>query len=97
MDFNHSSASKDMAKRVSKFVHEHILPLETSLLNESQHGNPDWQQWSVDPRIETLKEKAKAEGLWNLFLPGISGLTNADYAPIADLTGMSLIAPEVFN
>lgn len=97
MDFNQSAKSKEVAARAKKFMHEQILPLESELLNESQHGNPDWQSWTVDPRIEALKDKAKGEGLWNLFLPAISSLTNADYAPIAEITGHSLIAPEIFN
>ncbi|MCW3125179.1 MAG: acyl-CoA dehydrogenase [Bacteroidetes bacterium] len=97
MDFNQSSTSKEIAGRVRKFLDEHILPLESSLLHESQQGNPDWRSWQLDPRIEALKAKAKAEGLWNLFLPGVGGLSNTDYAPIAELTGLSLIAPEIFN
>jgi acyl-CoA dehydrogenase len=76
---------------------EHVLPLESSLLHEPQQGDPDWRSWQLDPRIEALKTKAKAEGLWNLFLPGVGGLSNTDYAPIAELTGLSLIAPEIFN
>ena len=97
MDFNQSSKSKEVSIRVSEFIHHHILPLESSLLHDSQHGDPDWQRWTVDPRIEALKAKAKAEGLWNLFLPGVGGLSNSDYAPIAELMGQSLIAPEIFN
>jgi alkylation response protein AidB-like acyl-CoA dehydrogenase len=97
MDFNQSPVSKDMAARVGGFMREHILPLETALLHDSQHGNPDWQSWQVDPRMEALKAKAKADGLWNLFLPGVGGLSNTDYAPIAELMGHSLIAPEIFN
>jgi acyl-CoA dehydrogenase len=97
MNFSPSPASKDMAARVKKFIHDHILPLETELLHDPQHFNPDWHSWKVDPRIESLKGKAKADGLWNLFLPGIGGLSNTDYAPIAELTGASLIAPEIFN
>ena len=97
MDFNQSSKSKEVSVPVSNFIHQHILPLESSLLHDSQHGDPDWQRWTVDPRIEALKAKAKAEGLWNLFLPGVGGLSNSDYAPIAELMGQSLIAPEIFN
>ena len=97
MDFEPSPKSKEVASRVKKFMHEHILPLEAALLHDSQHGNPDWQQWTIDPRIEALKAKAKADGLWNLFLPAISGLSNTDYATIAEITGHSLIAPEIFN
>jgi acyl-CoA dehydrogenase len=97
MDFNQSPKSKEVAARLKKFMHDHILPLEAALLHDPQHGNPDWHSWTVDPRIEDLKAKAKADGLWNLFLPGIGGLNNSDYAPIAELMGHSLIAPEIFN
>lgn len=47
--------------------------------------------------MEELKEKAKKEGLWNLFLPSVSGLTQCEYAQICEITGMSPLAPEVFN
>jgi hypothetical protein len=97
MDFNQSSTSREVASRVQKFMTEHVLPLESSLLHEPQQGDPNWQNWQIDPRIEALKAKAKAEGLWNLFLPGVGGLSNTDYAPIAELMGLSLIAPEIFN
>lgn len=97
MDFNQSSASREVASHVQNFMTEHVLPLESSLLQEPQQGNPDWHSWQLDQRIEALKAKAKAEGLWNLFLPGVGGLSNIDYAPIAELTGLSLIAPEIFN
>jgi alkylation response protein AidB-like acyl-CoA dehydrogenase len=97
MDFTQSSTSREVTARVKKFMDQDILPLESALLHEPQQGNPDWHSWQVDPRIESLKAKAKAEGLWNLFLPGVGGLNNVDYAPIAELTGHSLIAPEIFN
>jgi alkylation response protein AidB-like acyl-CoA dehydrogenase len=97
MDFHHSTVSKEVTAPRAKFMQEHIMPLESSMLGESQHGNPDWRSWQVDPRIEALKDKAKADGLWNFFLPGVGGLSNVDYAPVAELTGHSLIAPEVFN
>lgn len=97
MDFNQSTLSKEVATRVRKFMDEHILPLESSLLCDPQQGNPDWQNWTLDLRIEALKTKAKADGLWNLFLPGVGGLNNSDYAPIAEIMGHSLIAPEIFN
>jgi acyl-CoA dehydrogenase len=97
MDFNQSAKSKEVAARVKKFLHEHIMPLEASMLHDAQHGDPDWRRWQIDLRIEALKTQAKADGLWNLFLPGVGGLSNTDYAPIAELTGQSLIAPEIFN
>src|SRR5208283_831635 len=97
MDFNQSALSNEVAARARKFMDEHILPLEPSLLCDPQQGNPDWQKWMLDPRIEALKAKAKADGLWNLFLPGVGGLNNSDYAPIAEIMGHSLIASEIFN
>jgi acyl-CoA dehydrogenase len=97
MDFSHSPKALDIMKRVQRFVDQLILPLEAVLLKESNQGNPDWKTWKVDARIEELKDKAKTEGLWNLFLPGVGGLNNCDYAPVAEIMGQSLIAPEIFN
>ncbi len=96
MNFEHSAKAKDMVKNVRLFLDEHILPLESEYLkNHTEEAN--WKNWMVDPRIEALKEKAKAAGLWNLFLPEISGLSNVEYAPVAEITGHSLLAPEIFN
>ena len=53
--------------------------------------------WDVPPIVEELKTKARALGLWNLFLPSASGLTQLEYAPIAEVSGRSLLAPEAFN
>ena len=97
MNFEHSPKAKEMMSRVWQFMNEHILPLENEYLKVPHHGNPDWKTWELDPRIEALKEKAKAQGLWNLFLPPISGLSNLEYAPLAEITGHSLLAPEIFN
>lgn len=96
MNFEHSAKAKDMVKKVRLFLDEHILPLESEYLkNHTEEAN--WKNWMVDPRIEALKEKAKAAGLWNLFLPELSGLSNLEYAPVAEITGHSLLAPEIFN
>lgn len=97
MNFEHSAKAKEMIKRVQQFLNEHILPLEAEYLKETHHGNPDFKSWTIDPRVETLKAKAKTEGLWNLFLPPLSGLSNLEYAPVAEITGQSLLAPEIFN
>lgn len=53
--------------------------------------------WTIPPMLEELKEKARLAGLWNLFLPGVSGLTQLEYAAMAEETGRSPFAPEVFN
>ncbi len=97
MNFEHSAKAQDYIKRVQQFVNAHVLPLEAEYLKTTHHGNADYKTWTVDPRVEALKEKAKAEGLWNLFLPPLSGLSNLEYAPVAEITGQSLLAPEIFN
>lgn len=97
MNFEHSAKAKEMMQRVQQFMNAHIFPLEEQYLKSTYHGNPDFKNWTVDPRVEELKAKAKAEGLWNLFLPPVSGLSNLEYAPLAEITGQSLLAPEIFN
>ncbi len=97
MDFAHSPKALDYLARVSAFIAEHVTPNEELYLAQLKHGE---RPWSVPPVMEELKAKAKAAGLWNLFLPDSeygAGLTNLEYAPLAELMGRSLITPEVFN
>ena len=85
--------------QVQRFLDERILPNEQTYLDQLV-GTDDWQQWKIPPIMEELKAEAKGLGLWNLFLPDEqhgAGLDNRDYAPIAEITGRSFIAPEVFN
>ena len=80
-------------------MQEHVLPAEADYCAQLQNS-PDWRGWKQPPVMETLKAKARAAGLWNLFLPDRefgAGLTNVEYAPLAEITGRSSIAPEVFN
>ncbi len=98
MQFDHSPRAKDYIARTRSFMDEHIEKGER--IYHQQHQAFGNDRWQVPPIIEELKEKAKAAGLWNMFMPNPEfgpGLSNADYAPIAELTGRSLIAPEVFN
>jgi alkylation response protein AidB-like acyl-CoA dehydrogenase len=102
MDFNPSSRSKEYLRRVKEFMRSHIEPLERSYWTEvhERRNGSDWTRWCIDPRIEALKAKARDEGLWNLFLPDDklgAGLSTLEYAPIAEQTGRSWIAPEIFN
>jgi hypothetical protein len=80
-------------------MQEHVLPAEPEYCAQLQNV-PDWRSWTQPPVMERLKAKARAAGLWNLFLPDRefgAGLSNVEYAPLAEITGHSLIAPEVFN
>jgi len=86
---------KELRGRVRRFVDERIIPLEASVLGHSYEAADRWTY--IPEAKEQLKEDAKAEGLWNLFLPDVSGLTNAEYAGIAEETGRCLLAPEAFN
>ena len=98
MDLSTSSKAQQLLKKASAFIQDKIIPLEKELLlrEDLEHLDPNWRNWSLDPRLEALKEEAKAAGLWNLFLPDL-GLSNLDYAPIAEATGRCLLAPEIFN
>ncbi len=97
MDFSLSGKAQDYHQRVKRFMDEEIHPIEADYHRELHDlENP----WVVLPVIEELKNKAREQGLWNLFLPDEklgAGLSVAEYAPIAELTGQSAIAPEIFN
>ncbi|MDX1705681.1 acyl-CoA dehydrogenase family protein [Pseudidiomarina sp.] len=102
MDFTPSPRTLDYRKRLIAFMREHIEPAEANYQKENRRLNPDgnWREWQVPPMVSELKEKAKAAGLWNLFLPDEklgAGLTTLEYAPLAEVMGHSLLAPEVFN
>ena len=100
MDFSHSDTAQDLIKRVSQFMEEHILPNESTYFEQMGPETPDWTQWKVPPLMEEWKAMAKEQGLWNLFLPDEThgaGLSNRDYAPLAEIMGQSPIASEAFN
>ena len=71
-------------------------PLSSSQECYLHATNPE-TMWTIPPLIEKLKQKARSAGLWNLFLPGMSGLTQLEYAPMAEEMGRSAFASEVFN
>jgi len=99
MDFSPSPKAAEYFERMQAFMREHVLPAEAGYRDELA-GGADWRQWRQPKIMESLKERARREGLWNLFLPhhpAGAGLANVEYAPLAELTGGSLIAPEVFN
>ncbi len=84
---------------MASFIRERVEPAQASYDAQLVHG-ADWTQWRQPEVIEALKREARAEGLWNLFLPGnerAAGLSNVDYAALAELTGSIAFAAEVFN
>ena len=93
MNFEPSSKTLEFVERLAAFMDEHIYPNEGAYVNELETGN----RWAPIELIERLKGKAKAAGLWNLFLPSESGLTNLEYAPLAGIMGRVTWASEVFN
>ena len=102
MDFNQSEQTKYYLKKVKTFIAEKINPIENNYFKEIHERNNagDWKKWKVSPIIESLKKEAKAEGLWNLFLPDEidgKGLSTLEYATLAEEMGKSFLAPEIFN
>jgi acyl-CoA dehydrogenase len=95
MKFELSEPAKDFQKRLTAFMDEHIYPNERRFEDEIASN-----RWLPARIIEELKQKARAAGLWNLFLPDSehgAGLTNLEYAPLCEIMGRSFMAPEVFN
>ena len=97
MVFQFSDRALEIKERVREFMDRYVYSNEETFARQRQEGD----RWQPVPIIEELKEKAKAEGLWNLFLPDSeygAGLTNLEYAPICEIMGRSAgFAPEVFN
>jgi acyl-CoA dehydrogenase len=98
MDFEYSARTKELQKKLLAFMDEHIYPNEPKY---HAHVRSD-KRWEPVPIIEELKPKAKAAGLWNLFLPKSprlpgGGLSNLDYAPLCEIMGRVSWSPEVFN
>lgn len=97
MNFAHSDTATSLIARMQSFMQEHVIPAEKKYAAQLR-GGADWTRWQQPPVMEELKAKARAAGLWNLFLPEDGArLSNVDYAPLAEITGRSMIAPEVFN
>ncbi|MED4967141.1 acyl-CoA dehydrogenase [Weizmannia sp. FSL W8-0676] len=98
MDFDYSPKVKALISKLERFMEENVYPGEK--LFEEQLNAQETRWAAVPPIMEELKAKAKQEGLWNLFLPDReygAGLSNLEYAPLCEIMGRSIIAPEVFN
>ena len=100
--FELSPKAQDFVNRTKNFIEQEIEPIETQFWQEVHELNlgGDWTAWQWPAQLEILKQKAKALGLWNMFLPDETlgqGLSVQEYAHIAELTGHSLLAPTIFN
>ena len=96
MPFDPSPKVQNLQKQLTAFMDEHIYPAEKRFVQEAEQLGP----WEAYPVVEELKPKARALGLWNLFLPESehgAGLSNLEYAPLCEIMGRSFLAPEVFN
>ncbi|KAB7739845.1 acyl-CoA dehydrogenase [Parvibaculum sedimenti] len=100
MDFEYSDKTKELMARLNRFMDEHIYPNEKTYDAQMAAFRAQGNPWQVPQILEDLKPKAKAEGLWNLFLPESElggGLTNMEYAPLCEIMGRVGWASEVFN
>src|ERR1700710_2468305 len=111
MDFSPSARAADLTARVQDFMAREIEPVEDQYHRDLADLRRDGDPWQPLPLLKELAARARAEGLWNLFLPkehageyaarfgtdGGEGLTNVDYAPLAEQMGRTAIAPLVFN
>ena len=100
MDFAHSDKVRDLQRRVSGFMVEHVYPSESRFHAEIAENRRQGNAWQPTRVVEELKARARAAGLWNLWLPESghgAGLTNLEYAPLCEVMGRSGIAPEAFN
>src|SRR6056297_356123 len=97
MNLTQTERSRELQQKLEAFVTERVEPFEREIQQRIEQGADRWQ---VPEGMAELKSEARAQGLWNLFLPDAelgAGLSSLEYAPLAEITGRSLIAPEVFN
>jgi acyl-CoA dehydrogenase len=100
MDFAPSARTQRLLQEIRSFMDEHVYPNEATFRDELEANRRAGNPWQPVRIIETLKAKARAQGLWNLFLPEAeqgAGLGNVEYASLCEAMGRSYIAPEVFN
>ncbi len=109
MDFAYSPRTQELQTQLLKFMDDHVYPAEAAFEAEIEANTKAGKRWTPLQTIEALKPKARAQGLWNLFLPPTAGgsgsasngrdfgLSNSDYAPLAEIMGRVIWASEVFN
>ena len=99
MNFEYTEKVKTLQAKLNRFMDDYIYPNEEAFNEWTDNPENAWQVW---PKMDELKDKAKEQGLWNLFLPEdygelSPGLTNLEYAPLAEIMGRVMWSPEVFN
>jgi acyl-CoA dehydrogenase len=100
MDFAFDARTEELRARLQAFLDDHIIPAEKVFEEQAAEMASQGRGWERPPVLEDLKAEARKQGLWNLFLahhPQGAGLTNLQYAPLAEITGRSFIAPEALN
>ncbi|MEW9797980.1 acyl-CoA dehydrogenase family protein [Alteromonas sp. CYL-A6] len=102
MDFSYNDTTRRWLDKLNAFTDEVIKPIENDVYayHHKHNNHGDWQRWTLPEQVEDAKQKAKAAGLWNLFLPDAElgqGLTTTEYAPLAEVMGRYIFAPEIFN
>ncbi|MGZ5594825.1 MAG: acyl-CoA dehydrogenase family protein, partial [Usitatibacter sp.] len=100
MDFAYSGRTRDLQQKVAAFMEAHVYPAERPFADEVAANRAAGNPWQATKVMEELKKKARAQGLWNLFLPESdlgAGLSNLEYAPLCEIMGRSEIGPEAFN
>uniref|UniRef100_A0A8B9HPS7 Acyl-CoA dehydrogenase family, member 11 n=1 Tax=Astyanax mexicanus TaxID=7994 RepID=A0A8B9HPS7_ASTMX len=95
--FLQSPKGHAVLQQVQQFMKQHVLPAQQQITEYYAKHTDGPQRWQTPPVLEELKAKARAAGLWNLFLPAVSGLSQVDYSYIAEETGKCVFAAEVFN
>ena len=99
MNFEYSEKSKELQQRLISFIEAHVVPIEQEYITFQSTTKNNWTRF---PKLEMLKQKAKDAGLWNLFLPKeygdlSPGLSNLEYAPLAEIMGRKIWVSEIFN
>src|SRR5260370_35828591 len=100
MDFSHSEKVRLLQEQLERFMDAHVYPAEPRFDEEMEKNRHDGNPWRTSAGVEDLKRKARAEKLWNLFLPHSehgAGLSTLEYAPLCEIMGRSHLAPEASN
>ena len=100
MDFSYSDKVRRLQEQLTTFMHDHVYPAERRFHDELERNRRGGNPWQPTEVMEELKQTARAQGLWNLFLPASplgAGLSNLEYAPLCEIMGRSHLAPEACN